>query len=827
MKTIIRILFALTLVLPTDSYISASPLIHSVQTNSSSYPGGTIPRYEKFEITFQVDTNAQNLQLPYDAAPPAGIPPEIGITVDALFTPDNWQTVYTQPAFYYQEFEDQVKSNREWFYPTGNYSWKVRFAPTQAGDWQYRLVAQDASGPSQTDAATFSVGPSSRSGFVRVSQTDARYFEFENGVYFPGLGYNMNFNHISWNNPVLDNQDNFQIMAENGIQLARIWLSQWGIFDVSWNPWNTINPDLHSLYIPFTSMSLEEVYPGSDVSMKISAGANPCMFLGLFKAPPAVKRNTTYRVRILYKTANIAGPRIAGHPYGFTAKIGDWLWEDGNNCHDPGTGALVTPHQSQNTSGWQTLEGSLTTGDYDFLPYFYLVMENVTSGRAYIDKVWIEEDLGGGVYGPNIVSKPWMAHHYYMEQKNSYAFDKMLALAEQYGIYLRPVILEKNGWIFNHIDYDGNPIPDDPACDDLDPNNDPAECPGNQWFYGNGRALTKTRWLQQAWWRYLQARWGYSTSIHSWELLNEGDPASSLHFTLADELGKTMRSFAPNHHLVSTSFWHSFPRDAFWANPTYGNVDFADVHRYIPQTDSYFDDSAQASVSASMAYGALTPGGAGKPVIRGETGFTEVESEPPTNEFDADTDATWLHNFVWAGLNWGGLIESYWYETAHIYQYQPNGSLIFDHRDQYGAYNKFIQGLPLNNGHYQDSAAVSTHLNLRTWGQKDLVNQRAHLWVFNTQHTWRNVVDNVAIPLVSGNLTLTGFLPGEDYRVEWWDTYPSALSLPILRIETLQANANGALTLSVDALADDVALKIVPAQPAGNPILFLPYLRRR
>jgi len=24
-----------------------------------------------------------------------------------------------------------------------------------------------------------------------------------------------------------------------------------------------------------------------------------------------------------------------------------------------------------------------------------------------------------------------------------------------------------------------------------------------------------------------------------------------------------------------------------------------------------------------------------------------------------------------------------------------------------------------------------------------------------------------------------------------------------------------------------VALKIVPAQPAGNPILFLPYLRRR
>ena len=105
--------------------------------------------------------------------------------------------------------------------------------------------------------------------------------------------------------------------------------------------------------------------------------------------------------------------------------------------------------------------------------------------------------------------------------------------------------------------------------------------------------MTKTRWLQMAWWRYVQARWGYSPNIHSWELLNEGDPASSAHYQLADELGRSMRQYAPNHHLVSTSFWHSFPRDAFWANREYPNVDFADIHRYVDEDSPLFDDTVQ------------------------------------------------------------------------------------------------------------------------------------------------------------------------------------------------------------------------------------------
>ncbi|MBM3303143.1 MAG: hypothetical protein FJY85_24755, partial [Deltaproteobacteria bacterium] len=120
---------------PTDS--GPGPASSDITTNLADYPNGQVPRYDKLELTFQVDTVAQNLQLPYDAAPPPGVDPEIGVTVDALFTPDDWQTVYTQPAFYYQEFEDQVRSSQEWFYPTNNFSWRVRFAPDQVGTWQF------------------------------------------------------------------------------------------------------------------------------------------------------------------------------------------------------------------------------------------------------------------------------------------------------------------------------------------------------------------------------------------------------------------------------------------------------------------------------------------------------------------------------------------------------------------------------------------------------------------------------------------------------------------------------------------------------------------
>ena len=783
------------------------PAIRDILSNLAAHPQGRVPQYGKLEITFQIDTGAQNLQMPYDPAPPDGVEPGFGISVDALFSPDNWRTIYTQPAFYYQEYLDEVREGREWFYPAGNYSWKVRFAPNQAGDWQYKLRAQDSNGITETEPRPFAVVDSEKKGFIRVSQNDSRYFEYENGAYFPGLGFNMNYDRVNWINPVLDNQTNFQEMSQNGIQMIRIWLSQWGIYGSAWNPWSSIDPELHARYIGFTGLTFDEAAPGSEISMRIDAERNPCMFTGMWKGRPAVKRNTDYRIRIQYKTDHIQSPSQAGQPYGFVVKTGGWLWGP-EYCNEPGTGSVVSPYQNQNTGGWQILEGRLNSGEKDFLPNLYFVMENVDQGKAFIDYIWIEEDLGDGYFGPNIVSKPWMAHHLYMEQRNSYAFDKVVELAEMYDIYLRPVIMEKNDWIFQRFNFEGEPILSDPLCWDGDPESDPPQCPSSKWFYGNGREASKVRWLQQAWWRYLQARWGYSTQIHSWELLNEGDPADERHYILADEFGKYMHQFKPNDHLVSTSFWHSFPKDRFWANPEYPNIDFADIHQYVLDDEWGFYDTALATYELSMKIGARQPGGTGKPTIRGEVGFAERASGSATEFFEKDSYGVWLHNFIWGGINPGGLIESLWYENQHIYKHNRDGSLRYDFRGSYRSFYDFIKDIPLNNGHYQDADAMVSNRNLRAWGQKDLVNGRAHLWVQNIEHHWNNLVDGNRVSPASGSIAIAGFQPGANYLVQWWDTYATGEQKQVIRSQTITAQTDGSITISFDYLDRDLALKI-------------------
>ena len=86
--------------------------ISNISDNKSSYPNSQIPKYEKFEITFQIqNTVAQNLNFAYEpnTSPYPGsenYPFDQGVTVDAEFLPpgqSDWTRAYTQPAFYYQD----------------------------------------------------------------------------------------------------------------------------------------------------------------------------------------------------------------------------------------------------------------------------------------------------------------------------------------------------------------------------------------------------------------------------------------------------------------------------------------------------------------------------------------------------------------------------------------------------------------------------------------------------------------------------------------------------------------------------------------------------
>lgn len=831
-------------IFPKQFSFAAADSISNVTTNLASYPNGQVPKYEKFELTFDATTTAENMFYPYDASPPPGVSIGVGVTINGEFTQDGFATKATIPAFYYQDFDYQVKNNKDWIYPKNEFKWKVRFAPPKTGSWQYRLTITDSSGTFTTQPQSFTVSDSANKGFIKVSDKDKRYFEYEDGTYFPASGYNMNFDRIAWDDPVQRNKANFQIMGQNGPLLIRHWLSQWGIWSANVSPWRSL-----SLGSEADSMSTRpaEADGGRTSVMEIKWPVdqsvwpgNPCMSLGWMHETPAVKPNTNYQISITYKIPeNLTGPNVAGQPYGLVAKTGGWLagsavrlpagttWRANQECAYPAeivtqlnpalNERILTPYVTNATNGWATINGNFTSsGSGNYLPMLYLALENVTGSSgsdstavALIDEVLIREDLGNGQFGPNIVSKASMDVLTYADQKYSYAFDLMLDQAKQNNVYLKLVGLEKNESTQNSIDFNGVG----------------GAAFNNNNFYGNYASGTKVRWLQQAWWRYMQARWGYSTNIHSWELLNEGDPFSGRHYTQANEFGKYMKQFG-NKHLVTTSTWHSFPY-TFWGNNTsFPNIDYGDLHQYMIEnqtanlrTDnplgstintfqpSDWLDSAEAVNRLSLAIGAKRPQGINKPTMRGETGFVINNADGWNNIIRNDTTGKWLHKFLWAGLNSGGIVESYWYDTSHIY---PAGS---DKRPIFGKVNNFLKDIPLSNGNYTEASASATNPNLRMMGQKDTVNKRAHLWIDNKTDTWGNLVNGVAvINIASATVTIPN-MPSGSYPVAWIDTSTGLVS----KNETVVVGANGNLELSITNLSTDTAVKIGDYSTSPNP----------
>ncbi|NLE45689.1 MAG: DUF11 domain-containing protein [Chloroflexi bacterium] len=933
----------------------ASPLgatIANVQANAT-----TVERYGKFEVTFDiVGTTATNPQFPYDPNAPPGIPAGVGITVDGLFSNDNWATTITQPGFLHQEYERNRYGGLEHLLPQGEPVWKVRFAPQQTGPWRYRIRANDASGTSYyppTGDLSFIVVPSDSRGFLRVSEADPRYFEFSDGTPFIGVGHGAS---VDFQGRTYDAESQFAVYQANRANFFRIWMSGSSITGAAWAPWASHHLGSEG-YLPPTSLSADQAYGGGDFSMKLWAG-NPCMFQG-YTAEIPVMPNTTYQIQARVKTVGVTGPATAGQPHGFVIKLGEWL---GQACATAGQGQAISPYVT-GSQEWQIVGGTITTGPQQhFLGDLYLSLVNSSGGAAYIDTVWVREVLAEGVLGPNLVRKPSMNYHLYFDQVASWQWDRILDEAARRDVSLKLVILEKDDWAYTHIDRSGNPISQGDTAN----------------FYAAPNV--KVRWLHEAFWRYLIARWGYSTSVHSWELVNEGDPYSSAHYNAADALGQFMDERDPSRHMTTTSLWHSFPGAELWGNPEYSAIDYADLHAYVstgwglyelwgnePATPLAFEDRA-AYVRGGEGYSLQAPGsdlfhgatitprgftirgqgewvvrywvktegwvgqcpygasgsmagprlrwavddgvgggnvipaaptgqdfvcsapagthpwqqfsssqtasgqaapqnariiltdddlhtlhlavnnsfgtggwawiddisivrpdgremylnggvdlqrmdhdaalytraysmidghwrsGIGKPLVRGEAGLDDYLGQAgELSELAADTDGLWLHNFVWGQINPGGMYDLYWY-TDNIWNHNL-------HR-HFKPFRDFMDGIPLNNGRYQDAEARSSNPGMRVWGQKDVVNGNVHLWVQNRDHTWRNVVDGVPIPALSGSVTIPG-MPSGIYAVEWWNTYTGA----VIGSEMVRAASELVLVLPV-ALSSDVGVKV-------------------
>lgn len=736
-----------------------------------------VQRWDVFEAAFAISNSAAtHPQFPYETNLPAGLEWVDGISVEGQFTPDNWRTVYRRPAFLKQPFQRQLKSGEEWLYPGSNAPvWTVRFAPPLPGNWRYRVAVTKAKGSAvsaeQTFAVTLATHPLNH-GPVRVAQFDSRYFEHEDGTFFPGTGRGIGASAESYS---FDVENKFAAMGDANEQLLRFWIAG-HIWGSAWQPWASATLGYNGT-VPNTGLSFAAAYGDGLAAWQLD-NANPMMWQGWNSGRAAVIPGRQYRIRARWRTEGIAAPVIAGRPYGVCVR---WVgWPDVNQTTNY---PLVLPHANGDTP-WHVAEATFTasgnalqSGNYLANPL--LVFENCANGRAFVDEVSVREVLGGGALGGELLRSPRANSHLSFDQRRGAGLDAILTAAAQHGKYFKLVISEKQEELLNAIGPGG-------LVDATDDHFFAAEGAGHR--------------LHEYYWRHLIARFGAFRSVHSWETVNEQDPNALSQFQLTADLATTAHADG-DPKLASTSTWASLATNT-WKQPSLAAIDFADFHCYVRGTgwiepkNELANDSARFMNEYDLAALAAQ---FGKPVVWGEqgidgTGGTDGQEPLLTN----DLAGVWLHKLIWARTGPGGVVPLYWY-SDHI----ESKALHW----RFGNWNRFMANLPMHNGRYTNAAATANDPNLRVLGQKDLTAGRAHLWLDNKRHTWRAVVAGSNIPPITASVQLPMQSSGGQFTATWFNT-TNGLAFAT---QTLTADGIGVLTLGVTNLAADVAVQIAPA----------------
>ena len=148
------------------------------------------------------------------------------IRLDATFTSPSGRSL-TIPAFWYQDFFRALTNGAEVLTLAGVPQWRIRFTPTEPGDYTLTLNLQTNDVPAGKPVVMHfnvpSVAPSGQHGYVRVAP-DKRYFETSDGRSLHLVGENVcwagergTFDYDTW----------FDAMKNAGENFARLWLAPW------------------------------------------------------------------------------------------------------------------------------------------------------------------------------------------------------------------------------------------------------------------------------------------------------------------------------------------------------------------------------------------------------------------------------------------------------------------------------------------------------------------------------------------------------------------------------------------------------------------------
>jgi len=455
-----------------------------------------VPQYELIEFEVPVDQVFYN---PFD-------PAEVAFDLEVSTPSDRRVTV---PGFYYQPFEwrlvERGGRRTEWYYPTGAPSWRVRFAPEQAGAHQATAVLRTALGRRSSNTVSFDCQPGRGHGPVQVAPGDRRFFAFCDGTPFFPIGQNLAF---IGPGQYLDTEraaSVFGKLAEHGANFARVWAccedwalaiearkSAWGR-SWSWNPPLAVAPG-------------NDGYHRTELCVRLD-GTNATSLPVAPSHPVALRPSTAYRLTGQVRTDADTALRF------------EWNRQP-----------LDQPIRSQARGQWATFERTLSTGP-DQWWLGELVLRATGRGRVWLRTLSLREARGG----PELL---WEADlqrppRGFYNPIDCAMLDRLLEAAHRHGIHLQLCLLTRDHyrWALS-----------DPTSPDY------------------SAAIVAAQKLL----RYAVARWGWSSHVFAWEYFNEMDPGAPTQ-RFHSELGQYLAATDPYRHLRTTSGWG--PAPAHWQHP--------------------------------------------------------------------------------------------------------------------------------------------------------------------------------------------------------------------------------------------------------------------
>ena len=287
--------------------------------------------------------------------------------------------------------------------------------------------------------------------------------------------------------------------------------------------------------------------------------------------------------------------------------------------------------------------------------------------------------------------------------------------------------------------------------------------------------------------RYIVARWGYSTHVHSWELWNEVDLtdgyASAAVTAWHREMRDYLRSIDPARHLVSTSFAVFAIDDRVWGQ---AGLDYTQYH--------FYSQSGALKLLPDIARDMATwlpdrQRRFTRPVLFGEFG---VDSRGPAETMASDPFAIGLHDGLWAGAlssSFGTGMTWWWDNYIDV---QPDRFY-----PMFGAVARFVDGVHWAKERLEAASATATSSTrpLLVTGVQGPA--RVLLWLKNDNHQW----DHPDFSAITDGVVTLRLAPG-DWCGAWWDT---AAGRPRARVR-VTADA-GPVALPAPPFGGDIALR--------------------